>query len=82
MKDGTEHRKMCEVAKGSPPFYLDENEVMDKFRSCAKYSGYLSDDVVERIGKLVLNLEKVKDVSEITDLMTFGDQGVAALRAG
>jgi 2-methylcitrate dehydratase PrpD len=81
MKDGREHRKMCEVAKGSPPFYLNEEEVMNKFRSAAKFSGYLSDDVVERIGKLVLSLEKVRDVSEITDLITFGGQSVAALRA-
>lgn len=74
LKDGTEYRKMCEIARGSPPHYLDMNDVRSKFQMCADYSGYLSKSSIERICDLVLNLEKVEDISLIADLMTYGDQ--------
>jgi 2-methylcitrate dehydratase PrpD len=74
LKDGREFRKMCEIARGSPPHYLDESDVRAKFRMCADYTGYLSESAIERICDLVMNLEKVDDISAITDLLTYGDQ--------
>jgi 2-methylcitrate dehydratase PrpD len=70
MKNGAEYRKICTRARGAPPLYLSDEEVMQKFRSAAEFSGYLSADVIERVGQLVLSLEKVQDVSEIMALMT------------
>ena len=72
MKDGTVHRKMCDVARGSPPHYLTEEEVIHKFTSCAQFSHYLSPTAIERVCELCLNLEKVQDVGEIMDLLAAG----------
>jgi 2-methylcitrate dehydratase PrpD len=70
MKNGTEYRKVCQRAKGAPPLYLSDEEVMQKFRSAAEFGGYLSADAIARVGQMVLNLEQVQDVSEIMAILT------------
>lgn len=77
LKDGTEYRKMCEIARGSPPHYLNIDDVRGKFRMCADYTGYLSESAIDRICDLVLNLDKVEDISVIANLMTYGDESRA-----
>ena len=69
MKDGREYRKMCDVARGSPPLYLSDPEVSDKFRAAAQFSGYLSKDSIARAEDLIMNLEKVRDVRDIMALL-------------
>jgi len=77
LKDGRELRKMCEIARGSPPHYLSVDEVCAKFRQCADYSGYLSGESIDRIFETVLNLDKVEDVSAIADLLTFSEKSAS-----
>ncbi|MBI2909650.1 MAG: MmgE/PrpD family protein [Chloroflexi bacterium] len=53
-------------ARGAADLTMEER--MTIFKSCAQ--GKLSDAKIKRLADLLLNLEKVKDVSEVTDLMT------------
>lgn len=71
LKDSREYRKECEKAKGDPPLYLTEEEVMDKFRGCAEFAGFLSPDQIKSVGELVFNLEKVRDITRLMEIVTF-----------
>ncbi len=62
--------------KGSPAAPLTTDEVLAKFRSCARYAG-LSAEVTDSIAGLVEDLEDVDDVSQVTDALA-GRAPVAA----
>jgi 2-methylcitrate dehydratase PrpD len=72
VKDGKVYNKKCEKAKGDPPLYLSEEEVLDKFRKCAEFAWFLSTSQVDCVKELVFKLEKVKDITRLMDIMTFG----------
>lgn len=55
------------IAYGHPSNPIGETELLDKFASCAKYAAKgISAQNANRIADLVLNLDKIQDVREIT----------------
>lgn len=69
LKDGRVIRGQADFGKGSPANPMSYDEVAGKFRECAEYAGWdkkKADTVVE----LVRGLEKVKDMREVTRLLS------------
>jgi 2-methylcitrate dehydratase PrpD len=69
LKDGRTIKGQADFGKGSPANPMSYDEVAGKFRECAEYAGWdktKADQVVE----LVRGLEKVKDVREVTALLS------------
>jgi len=68
LKDGTEHKAVFSGAvKG---IRLSDDELMDRYMDCALR--VLSRRSAEEGARMILTLDKVKDVSEVMDLFTFG----------
>ncbi|MFH1381845.1 MAG: MmgE/PrpD family protein [Chloroflexota bacterium] len=57
-------------AKGSPENPLTTEAIMSKYRDCARLA--LSPGNVEKSLELLLSLASVKDIVELTDILTFG----------
>jgi 2-methylcitrate dehydratase PrpD len=72
IKDGKVYNKKCEKAKGDPPLYLTDEEVMSKFRNCAEFAGFLSPSQIEWVKELVFKIEKIRDISRLMEIVTFG----------
>jgi 2-methylcitrate dehydratase PrpD len=71
LKDGRTLTARAEAAKGSASLPMSEEEVARKFRECAEFAGWkasTSDKIVEQ----VLALEKVKDIRDLTRLLSAG----------
>jgi 2-methylcitrate dehydratase PrpD len=69
LKDGRVIKGKADFGKGSPANPMSYDEVAGKFRECAEYAGWdkkKADTVVE----LVRGLEKVKDMREVTRLLS------------
>ena len=69
LTDGRVIRDRADFGKGSPAIPMTYDEVADKFRECAAYSRWpkkKADQVVE----LVRNLEVLKNVRELTGLLS------------
>jgi 2-methylcitrate dehydratase PrpD len=76
LTDGRVIRDRADFGKGSPAIPMTYDEVADKFRECAAYSRWpkkKADQVVE----LVRNLEDVKNVREVTALLSREAGGTA-----
>jgi 2-methylcitrate dehydratase PrpD len=76
LTDGRVIHDRADFGKGSPAIPMTYDEVADKFRECAAYSRWpkkKADQVVE----LVRNLEEVRNVRELTGLLS-RDAGSAA----
>jgi 2-methylcitrate dehydratase PrpD len=76
LTDGRVIRDRADFGKGSPAIPMTYDEVADKFRECAAYSRWpkkRADQIVE----LVRNLEALKNVRELTGLLS-RDAGSAA----
>ena len=76
LADGRVLHDRADFGKGSPAIPMTYDEVADKFRECAAYSRWpkkKADQVVE----LVRNLEEVRNVRELTGLLS-RDAGSAA----
>jgi hypothetical protein len=59
-----------DVLKGSIGNPLSTHELITKFKDCTRYSKKpLSLEKVNRLIDRILNLEKVKDITEITGLL-------------
>lgn len=65
LKDGRELKKTCEKAKGDPGLYLTWDEVMDKYRMCAKLA--LPQDKIEHVADLVSRLDKLEDITPLAN---------------
>jgi len=65
LKNGKKLSKKIPTARGVPPLYLTTEEVEKKFRSSASYGKLLSEDVVNRVIKSILSLEKVGNIREV-----------------
>jgi len=68
LKDGRMISARVDAAKGSADFPLTEDEVAEKFRDCAAFAKMPKGNT-ERAIELILNLEKVGDIRELTRLL-------------
>ena len=69
-KSGETYRKSVEYLKGHPKNFLTDEEFIEKFRKCVKYSNNKpSEKNIEKIIELVMSLENVEDVSVIPELL-------------
>ncbi len=69
LKDGRRFRREIEKARGVPPLYLATDEVMAKYRDCAQL--VLSPKQVEQVASLASELDKMKDIGELMNIVTF-----------
>lgn len=65
LKDGSSHAERADFGKGNKADPMSETEVADKFRECAEYAGWPAGKAERAIG-LILRLEELKDVRELT----------------
>jgi 2-methylcitrate dehydratase PrpD len=69
-KDGKVYRAVVDVLRGSIQNPLSTDELVSKFKDCARYAKIpMSASTIDRIINNILNLEKIKDISEITRLL-------------
>ena len=68
LKDGRRFEARVDVARGSPPISMTEEQVADKFRQCAAYAGWPAERS-ERIVDATLNLEKLAHISALSGLL-------------
>jgi 2-methylcitrate dehydratase PrpD len=69
-KDGKTYRTKVDTLRGSLQNPLSVEELIAKFKDCARYSRKrLSDSDVDQLIKSILNLEKVEDIREITKIL-------------
>ena len=68
LKDGRTISARVDAAKGSADFPMTEEEVAEKFRDCAAFAKMPKDNTEKAI-ELLLNLEKVGDIRELTRLL-------------
>ena len=71
LKDGRTIRGQADFGKGSPANPMTDDELAGKFRECAAW-GKLPDAAADRIVDLVMNLEKVSSIREVTKLLALG----------
>ncbi|HEV8519007.1 MAG TPA: MmgE/PrpD family protein [Burkholderiales bacterium] len=67
-KDGRRFTLRVDAAKGSPEFPMDEDEVAQKVRECAQFSGWAGSRT-EKLIEQILRLEQVDDVRSIAGLL-------------
>ena len=69
-KNGKTYSKRIDFPYGHPRNPISTEDLIAKFRDCANYSAKpLSKEKVDRAIDLVLNLEQVKDISEVIQLL-------------
>jgi len=68
MKDGRAFNYKVEHPKGEPQNPLTPEEHEAKFRKCARYAHY-EEPVISAIRDMVADLENVRDITELTDLL-------------
>lgn len=69
LKDGGTIKGQADFGKGSPANPMSYDEVAAKFRECAEYAGW-DKGKVDAVVELVRGLEKVKDMREVTRLLS------------
>jgi 2-methylcitrate dehydratase PrpD len=68
LKDGRTISARVDAAKGSADHPMTEEEVAEKFRDCAAFAK-IPKDRAEKAIELILDLEKVGDIREVTALL-------------
>ena len=68
LRDGKEFSEMVWEAKGGPSNPMSWNEIREKFRQCA--SQVLPDPGVEKALETIEQLETLKNVSDLTSILT------------
>jgi len=71
LADGRTVSGRADFGKGSPINPMTDDELADKFRECAAWGG-LAKPNAEKIVDIVLNLEKVKSIRQLTRLLANG----------
>jgi 2-methylcitrate dehydratase PrpD len=71
LKDGRTFSARADTAKGSASLPMTEDEVARKFRECAEFASWPGERA-EKIVDLVLHLEKVDDIHDLTRLLGAG----------
>lgn len=74
LKDGTEYKKLCVDARGDPSNKLSLEEVMKKYMDCIEFAGTFSREAAEKAAEMTLELDEVKDISELMSILTFPDK--------
>ena len=70
LKDGRTISARVDAAKGSADYPMTEEEVAEKFRDCAAFAK-MPKNSVEKAIDLVLNLEKVADIRDLTNVLRY-----------
>jgi 2-methylcitrate dehydratase PrpD len=71
LNDGTVFSEQVELALGTPSRPMSFENCVQKFEDCASSSGYtMAEANVKKAIDLIVNLEKVRDVSELIGLFT------------
>ena len=73
-KDGTVLNKVRTSIKGDATDKLTPNEVMKKYMDCIDYAGNISYKWAEKVSKMVLSLDEVKNVSDLMSILTFPEK--------
>jgi hypothetical protein len=73
MKDGREFKKVCVDARGDPSRRLGTDEVMKKYQDCIDFAGIYLAKKAKEAAEMTLELDKVKDVKELTNILTYPD---------
>jgi 2-methylcitrate dehydratase PrpD len=68
MKDGKTYSQKVDHPKGEPQNPQTPEELIAKFTKCAVYAKY-KDSTISRLKDMVLDLENVKDITELTTLL-------------
>lgn len=69
LRDGKTYSRRVDVARGDPQNPLTEEEVASKYRDCVRLS--LTPQDAERSLEMISNLESVKDIAELMNILTF-----------
>ena len=69
LKDGRTFAGRADVARGSPPIAMTEDEVAAKFRDCAAFAGW-PQHVADEIIAMTLELDKLPRVTDLTKLLS------------
>jgi len=72
LKDGKIFEKEVERPKGTPPFYLTNDEVQMKFESGAMFSKFLQRDQIEQVCHLVSRIDNLENIQNLMEIVTFG----------
>jgi 2-methylcitrate dehydratase PrpD len=72
LKDGKEISAKCENPHGHPPKFLSDEEVVEKFNDCCDFAGFLTRNDQGWVKDAVFGIEKVRDISKLMELLTFG----------
>lgn len=71
LKDGSSMIKREDIAYGNPAHPLSDDELIAKFRECARYAPKPMDEkTVEGIMDKILRLEDLKNIEEISELLS------------
>ena len=68
LKDGRKYSHEVLFAKGWPQFPLTDEEILEKYRDCARL--VLGDKEIEQSIKLMMNLGELKDINELMDILS------------
>jgi 2-methylcitrate dehydratase PrpD len=71
LTDGRTLSGRADFGKGSPANPMSDAELADKFRECAAWGG-LASTAAEKVIELVLRLDKLKSINELTHLLGAG----------
>ena len=79
LMDGRTVSGRADFGKGSPANPMSDDELAKKFRECAAW-GKLPDASAEKVIEIVFNLEKLKNVRDLTKLLQTGARRKATSR--
>jgi len=71
LKDGTEYRKVAPAMEAETTHSAEL--IRDKFSECTRRGGF-SRDKADRVAKMILSLDEVRDISDLMDLLTFPEK--------
>ena len=67
LKDGREYAKRVDEAKGTPANPISRNELIEKYKNCAKR--VLSEEAVKESIHLITNFEKIENINALMNLL-------------
>lgn len=83
MKDGTQFTRLCHTARGGPDNQrFGPKEVLKKYGDCMEFAGTYSNARKDQIAEMALGLDKLPDVSSLSELATYPDAAVRARSYG
>jgi 2-methylcitrate dehydratase PrpD len=80
LKNGKELKNKVEKVKGTIDLPMSREEQIERYRGFAK--PFLSSAQIERSAKLILNLDELKDIEEVMNIVTFGPKSPLAMEEG